>query len=236
LKNSFQIQTRDGICAWSLRDNSSVHKPTLYLLSAPSVCAADCMRNVANLLLVRATRRREICSPHSARRRSLRIVRQMITESVLLSLVAELSEPVGHWGVTCRTLDARKYRHRPSQKLIPPTYFTFCFRGHRNLFGLAPGLRHELNLSESAEGGGRSGTKGVNAIELGACWWWLRARSLSCCSIGAGLLIRSLIQLQNINPGFDAHNVLTMRLDLARQKYPTPDKAAKFFSRNWKSG
>jgi putative ABC transport system permease protein len=44
------------------------------------------------------------------------------------------------------------------------------------------------------------------------------------------LLIRSLIQLQNTNPGFDASNVLTMRVDLSRQKYDKPDKAASFFT------
>src|SRR6185436_5309401 len=48
--------------------------------------------------------------------------------------------------------------------------------------------------------------------------------------IGAGLLIRSLIQLQNTSPGFDAHNVLTMRLDLPREKYSTPEKAGGFFT------
>jgi predicted permease len=47
--------------------------------------------------------------------------------------------------------------------------------------------------------------------------------------VGAGLLVRSLIQLQNISPGFDAHNLLTMRVDLSRQKYQTREKAAGFF-------
>jgi len=48
--------------------------------------------------------------------------------------------------------------------------------------------------------------------------------------IGAGLLVRSLIQLQNVSPGFDSHNVLTVRVDLPRQKYSTPEKAGNFFS------
>ena len=48
--------------------------------------------------------------------------------------------------------------------------------------------------------------------------------------IGAGLLVRSLIQLQNVSPGFDPHNVLTMRVDLPREKYSTPEKAANFFT------
>jgi len=51
--------------------------------------------------------------------------------------------------------------------------------------------------------------------------------------IGAGLLIRSLIELQKVSPGFDAHNVLTMRVDLPRAKYDKPDKAANF-SHNWR--
>ena len=48
--------------------------------------------------------------------------------------------------------------------------------------------------------------------------------------IGAGLLVRSLIELQNVSPGFDPDNVLTMRVDLSREKYSTPEKAGNFFS------
>jgi putative ABC transport system permease protein len=47
--------------------------------------------------------------------------------------------------------------------------------------------------------------------------------------IGAGLLIRSLIRLQSVTPGFDAHNVLTMRVDLPEEKYSTNEKMANFF-------
>jgi putative ABC transport system permease protein len=47
--------------------------------------------------------------------------------------------------------------------------------------------------------------------------------------IGAGLLIRSFVALQNVNPGFDANNVLTARVELSRFKYDSPDKAASFF-------
>jgi putative ABC transport system permease protein len=48
--------------------------------------------------------------------------------------------------------------------------------------------------------------------------------------IGAGLLVRSLIALQNVNPGFDSNNVLTFRLDLQRNKYDTPEKVANFLA------
>ena len=47
--------------------------------------------------------------------------------------------------------------------------------------------------------------------------------------IGAGLLIRSFVALQNVNPGFDANNVLTARVELSRFKYDSPEKAAGFF-------
>jgi putative ABC transport system permease protein len=48
--------------------------------------------------------------------------------------------------------------------------------------------------------------------------------------IGAGLLIRSLVELLKTNPGFETDGVLTMRLDLSRKKYDTPEKAARFFA------
>ena len=46
--------------------------------------------------------------------------------------------------------------------------------------------------------------------------------------VGAGLLVRSLIQLQNTSPGFDAHNVMTMNIT-CREKYSTPEKSFELF-------
>jgi putative ABC transport system permease protein len=97
------------------------------------------------------------------------------------------------------------------------------------LFGLAPALRAlKLSLTDSLKEAGRTGAGQLRS----------RTRSLlvvfECAVavvllIGAGLLIRSLVELLKTNPGFNADGVLTMRLDLSRKKYDTPEKAAQFF-------
>jgi putative ABC transport system permease protein len=87
----------------------------------------------------------------------------------------------------------------------------------------------KLNLSESLKEGGRTGSEGAQRNRTRSVLVVLESAIAVVLLIGAGLLVRSLIQLQNVSPGFDAHNVLTMRLDLPEQKYSTPDKAANFF-------
>jgi putative ABC transport system permease protein len=97
------------------------------------------------------------------------------------------------------------------------------------LFGLAPALRTmKVNLSESLKEGGRSGSEG-HRNRTRSVLVVLESAVAVVLLIGAGLLIRSLLQLQNVSPGFDANNVLTMRLDLPREKYSTPEKMALFF-------
>ena len=86
-----------------------------------------------------------------------------------------------------------------------------------------------LNLSESLEGRRRSASEGGQRNRTRSVLVVLESAIAVVLLIGAGLLIRSLIRLQNVSPGFDAQNVLTARLDLSRQKYDTPDKSANFF-------
>jgi putative ABC transport system permease protein len=192
--------------------------------------------NVANLLLVRAAaRQKEIALRTALGASRLRIIRQMITESVLLAIMGgALGALLARVGVELLvTL---------SQDSLPPTVtvrvdatvllFTFLISLVTGLlFGLAPAFRTlQVNLIESL----KEGVRGAGETTLRN-----RTRSLLVVFesaiavvllICAGLLVRSLIALQHVNPGFDANNVLTMRLDLARNKYDTPEKTANFLT------
>jgi putative ABC transport system permease protein len=88
----------------------------------------------------------------------------------------------------------------------------------------------KLNLSESLKEGGRTPGEGAQRNRTRSVLVILESAVAVVLLISAGLLIRSLIELQNISPGFDAHNVLTMRVDLPREKYATPEKTGNFFS------
>jgi putative ABC transport system permease protein len=176
--------------------------------------------NVANLLLVRsAGRQKEIALRTALGAGRFRIVRQMITESVLLALVGgALGIFLSVWGIELLV--------KLSEGNIPPTaqvridttvlaftLLTSVFTGV--LFGLAPALRTmNLNLIESLKEGGRSGADGSQSNRTRSLLVVLESAFALVLLIGAGLLVRSLIQLQNVSPGFDPQNVLTMRVDL----------------------
>ena len=212
-------------------------RPTLWILfGAVGFVLLIACANVANLLLVRAaTREKEIALRTALGAGRLRIVRQMITESVLLALMGgALGALLAVWGVELLV--------KLSAGSIPSTAqvnidlrvlgFTLGLSALTGvLFGLAPAFRTlKLNLSESLKEGGRGAGQTATRNRTRSVLVVIESAVAVVLLIGAGLLIRSFIQLQNTNPGFDAHNVLTMQIDLPRQKYPTPEKRGNFFT------
>ena len=236
-------QYPDSNLSWNLRLVSLREqligntRPTLFILfGAVGFVLLIACANVANLLLVRAAgRQKEIALRTALGAGRLRIVRQMITESVLLALAGgAFGAVLAIWGVELLV--------KLSEGNIPPTaqvridatvlaftFLTSVFTGV--LFGLAPALRTmNLNLIESLKEGGRSSGEGGQRNRTRSLLVVLESAVAVVLLIGAGLLVRSLIQLQNVSPGFDPQNVLTMRVDLSREKYGTPEKAGNFFT------
>ncbi|MGI8732774.1 MAG: ABC transporter permease [Pyrinomonadaceae bacterium] len=236
-------QYPDSNRGWSLRLVSlreqlvGSTRPTLFILfGAVGFVLLIACANVANLLLVRAAgRQKEIALRTALGAGRFRIVRQMITESVLLALAGgALGTLLAVWGVELLVTLSAESIPPTAQVRIDATVLAFTllisvFTGV--LFGLAPALRTmKLNLSESLKEGGRSLGDGGQRNRTRSVLVVLESAVAVVLLIGAGLLVRSLIQLQNVSPGFDAHNVLTMRVDLPREKYATREKAGNFFS------
>jgi len=192
--------------------------------------------NVANLLLVRAAaRQKEIAMRTALGASRLRIIRQMITESLLLSIVGgALGALLAMAGVKLLVSLSQDNIPRTANVKIDATVLAFTLfisLVTGLLFGLAPALRTmKENLVDALKDGMRGGASDATLKN--------RTRSLLVVFesavavmllIGAGLLIRSLVALQGVEPGFDPNNVLTLRVDLPRQKYDTPDKTSNFF-------
>ena len=191
--------------------------------------------NVANLLLVRAaTRQKEIALRTALGASRWRIARQMITESLLLAICGgALGALLATWGVQVLV--------KLSEGSIPPTAkvtidgtvlgFTLLISIITGLlFGLAPAFRTaRVNLIDCLKDGLRGGSESTLRNRTRSLLVVFESAAAVMLLIGAGLLVRSLIALQNVNPGFDPQNVLTMRVDLSRAKYDTPEKTANFF-------
>ena len=191
--------------------------------------------NVANLLLVRAAaRQKEIALRTALGASRWRIVRQMITESLLLAICGgALGALLATWGVQLLV--------KLSEGSLPPTVkvqidatvlaFTLVISVITGLlFGLAPALRTaKVQLIDSLKDGVRGASESTLRNRTRSLLIVFESAVAVMLLIGAGLLVRSLVALQNVDPGFTAENVLTMRLDLPRNKYDKPEKASSFF-------
>ena len=235
-------QFPDTNAGWSLR-LESLHdrlvgssKTTLYiLLGAVGFVLLIACTNVANLLLVRATARQKEVALRSALGASRwRIARLLITESLLLAVMGGvLGALLAAWGIDLLVTLSETSIPATANVKIDATVLAFTLLISLLtglLFGLAPALRtRKFNLTDALKDGGRTIGEGALRNRTRSLLVVFESAVAVVLLIGAGLLVRSFIALENTNPGFEANNVLTMRIDLARGKYNTDEKTAGFF-------
>jgi predicted permease len=211
-------------------------KPALLvLLGAVGFVLVIACANVANLLLARAAvREKEIALRLALGASRSRLTRQFLTESVLLALLG------GGFGLLLALAGIRVLKTfipgtisqtqtiNIDTKVVVFTALIALLTGI--VFGLAPAT-HALhsNLNDSLKEGGRDsaatskGNRLRNLLVIG------EVAVSFILLIGAGLLINSFLHLRNLDPGFRADHLLTMRVDLSVLKYPDGERRSAFF-------
>jgi putative ABC transport system permease protein len=191
--------------------------------------------NVANLLLARATvRRKEITirSAIGAGRRQL--IRQLLTESVLLSVIGgALGLLFAIWGT--RVIEKIGSKINPvfngfhiDLRVLGFTFGLTILTGL--IFGLAPALQMSRpNLTESLKEGGRGFGGSAKGNRLRGALVIAEVAMTLVLLVAAGLLVRTLVRLGKVDKGFNSQNVLTMNIGLPGVKYPKAENWIAFY-------
>lgn len=214
-----------------------IRTPLLVLLSAVGFLLLIGCTNLASLLLSRATaRRKEIAIRTALGASRRRLVRQLLTETLLLSFAGGvLGVAVAKWSL-------------PALRLLPPgtlPRIAEIYVDARALlvalglcvvtgvaFGLVPSLQISNNklqdaLKESSRGsssGGRAGRSRATLVVIEVA-----AAMVLICT--AGLLLKSFNKLIAVDPGFDPHNVMSFGVNLPPARYATPQSKTEFYRR-----
>jgi putative ABC transport system permease protein len=240
--NPTWMSTDESVAVIPLRDAlvGDVRLALLILVGAVGFVLLIACANVANLLLARAAgRQREIAIRIAVGASRGHLIRQLLSESVLLSVIGGvLGLLVGTWSVPLLlAVSPGNLPRVNSEEHVASAVstldwhvlaFTFAIALLTGvLFGLLPALRmSKLDVnSVLKEASGRSGT-GLRHNRVRSV---LVAAEMALAVIlvaGAGLMIRTFVELRAVQPGFDPHNVITMQTSLSGGRYDTTAKAA----------
>ncbi|HMY76111.1 MAG TPA: ABC transporter permease, partial [Blastocatellia bacterium] len=225
-ENAGRTATVDSVIGF---DTEEQRKTLLTLLGVAGFVLLIACVNVANLLMARgAARGRELAIRTALGAGRARIIRQLLTESLLLALAGGLSGmliavwsnslllkvlPEDLMAIPFRTI-SREGGLSIDYKVLAFTWAVTCLTGV--IFGLAPALIFSRrNVNEILQESSRGATGGGGRLRQGLVM--LEVALALVVLTGAGLMIQSMARLLNVAPGFDPHNVLLMGMSLPQE-------------------
>jgi putative ABC transport system permease protein len=239
LAQQYPDQNTDlGAAVTSLHEHvvGDIKPALLVLLGAVGFVLLVACANVANLLLARAAvRQKEIAVRVALGASRLRLIRQFLTESILLAaLGGGFGLLLSLWGIRILKIFIPENISQAKNitidaKVLIFTLLVSLLTGL--IFGLAPALQaSNFNLNETLKEGGRDSASGSRGNRLRALMVIAEVAVSLVLLIGAGLLINSFLRLRHINPGFRTDNLLTMKVELPKLKYPDQARRASFYT------
>ena len=217
----------------------NVRLAVLVLLGSVTLVLLIACANVANLLLTRASGRQKEVAVRTALGASWhRLARQLLTESVLLGVLGGTAGLLIAYGAL-QVVRATNPGNIPRLDAIALDGSVLAFTLAVSvvtgiLFGLAPAVRAvRVDLISSMKAGGRStqgdGGLGSSRRRLRSVLVVAEVAISLMLLIGAGLLLRSFVRLQNVSPGFDPGGVISMRVGVSTRQFADRDASLAFY-------
>ena len=235
----YPVQMQFDTVVVSLTDEvlGNVRRSIWLLFGAVAFLLLIACANVANLLLARAEgRQREIALRAALGAGGVRVVRQLLTESLVLSVfAAAVGLGLAFAGVRFLAWWNPADIPRVANVSLDPRVlgFTAALAFVTSVvFSLVPALRAlRVDLNDSLKDGSQSASSGAGRQRFRGTLVVVEMALAVVLLVGAGLTLRSLWALQRVQLGFDPANVLTMRVSLPEASYAAPEQVVRFYER-----
>ena len=236
--DNYEPATKFGATIYPMHDLviGGMRPALMILLGAVAAVLLIACANLTTMLLARAgAREREFAIRLALGAGRLQLVRQMLAESILLALIGGSAGVVlAVWGLDLlRSIGTqtvpRLAEVNLDMRVLLVTLGTAVATGI--VIGLIPALASgKPELTEALKEGGRGSTSGIRRNRLRNALVIAEVALALVLLVGASLLLKSFVRLQNVHPGFEPKNVLTMEVALPLLKYPRGKPVADFYA------